>query len=170
MGQEGGFVAEKGEFQGVRGQFGQHFLRRAGSRVMGQDQLRNVPRGTWRFCGRWGTALLEMFLVEHGGAAGLMIRPGGPGDGCHGPSGLRAAADGIPPVTLHRGRAGSGRHRLRCGGRWSVHTPGLMTPQRQKGGLRPPSGRGICGIGLDDRDVYRNLDLGCIGGWQGIPS
>ena len=67
-----------------------------------------------------------------------MVRPGGPGDGCHGPAQLRAAADGIPPVTLQRGRAGSGRHRLWFGGRGLANTPGLMTPQRQVGGSHTP--------------------------------
>lgn len=42
MGQGAGFVAENGEF---RGQFRQYLLGRAGSRGMGQGQLRNGAFG-----------------------------------------------------------------------------------------------------------------------------
>ena len=87
-----GFVAERGGFQGFWGSFGERVLGRAGSRAMGQGQLRNGAFGTWEFGRRCSTGLLEMFLVEHGGAAGRMIRAGGPGDGSSGPSGLRRAA------------------------------------------------------------------------------
>ena len=66
-----------------------------------------------------------------------------------------AAANNIPTATLHRGRGGKSLHRLQCGGRGLAH---------------PLSGRGICGVRRDVMDVYRNWDLDCIGGWQGIRS
>ena len=89
MGQETGFVAEIGGNQGSEGKSVNPF----------REGLVPVP---------WGKASYEMFLLEHegfggdgaepatkwgiwnmGGASGRMNRPGGPGDGCHGPASLR---------------------------------------------------------------------------------
>ena len=134
MGQEGGFIAERGDFRGFSGWSRERVLGRVGSSAVGQGQLRNVPRGTWQVGRRCSTPLLEMFLVEHDHSDDTDDPPGRAGRWF---AWLGVAGYGcVSPETGHQRGV-------------------LRTPRFKARNFR---------VRLGVMDVYRNLDFDGIGG------